>query len=107
MPKIIVSYCLKPQASAEEYEKYFRQEKYSLVTSFPSVKSFKLNKVISTIEGGKSADYIGILEITGLESYDKDRKTKKFQKFLAKWINFVQASSISVFCTEEVNTKIP
>ena len=107
MSKIIVSYCLKSQASAEEYEKYFRQEKYSLVTSFPSVKSFKLNKVISAIEGEKSADYMGILEVTSLESYSKDRETEKFKKFLAKWINFAEPSSIRVFYAEELNTEIP
>lgn len=107
MPKIIISYCLKSQASAQEYEKYFRQEKYSLVTSFPSVKSFELNKVISAIEGEKSADYIGTLEIKSLESYQKDRETEKFRKFLARWINFAAPSSIRVFYTEEVNTEIP
>ena len=107
MPKIIVSYCLRPQVSQVEYEKYFREEKHSRVTSFPSVISFKLNRVTSILEGEKSADYIGVLEIISLEAYEKDRETEKFQNFLAKWINFAEPSTIRVFCTEEVNTKIP
>ncbi|OGL42316.1 MAG: hypothetical protein A3C43_07085 [Candidatus Schekmanbacteria bacterium RIFCSPHIGHO2_02_FULL_38_11] len=78
MTKIIVSYCLKPQVTKEEYEKYFRKEKYSLVTSFPSVKSFELNKVVNVMEGEKTADYMGILEIESLEAYQKDRETEKF-----------------------------
>ena len=102
MSKIIVLYCLKPQVTEKEYEKYFRDEKYSIVMSFPSVNTFKLNRVTETLQGEKSADYIGILEVENLDSYQRDRETQEFQEFLAKWINFVEPSSIRVFYTEEV-----
>jgi len=102
MSKIMVLYSLKAEVTEEEYEGYFRDEKYSIVASFPSVNSFKLNKVKVSLEGEKSADYIGILEVKDLKSYQKDRETPEFQKFLAKWINFVEPSSIRVFYTEEI-----
>ena len=102
MKKIMISYLLKKRVAPEEYEKYFREEKYSIVMSFPSVNTFKLNRVTETLQGEKSADYIGILEVENLDSYQRDRETQEFQEFLAKWINFVEPSSIRVFYTEEV-----
>ena len=102
MPNIIISYFLKPEVSNEEYEKYFRQEKYSLVMSFPSVNTFKLNRVIQTLDGKKTADYVGVLEIESLESYQWDRETEEFQEFLNKWITFIEPSSVNVSYAEEV-----
>ena len=102
MKKIIISYLLKKKVTPEEYEKYFRDDKYLTVMSFPSVNTFKLNRVRETLQGEKSADYIGILEVENLDSYQRDRETQEFQEFLAKWINFVEPSSIRVFYTEEV-----
>jgi len=102
MLNIIVCYRLKPEVTNEEYEKYFKQEKYPLVMSFPSINTFKLNRVMETLEGKGTADYVGVLEIESLASYQRDRETIEFQEFLSKWITFVEPSSINVSYVEEV-----
>ena len=102
MKKIIVSYRLKTEKSAEEYEEYFRAEKYAVVTGFPSVKEFRLYRVGEMLEGVKDADFVGELIVSSLEEYNKDRQTENFRKFIEKWIQFAIPESMKVISLDEV-----
>ncbi len=102
MKKILVSYRLKAERSAEEYEEYFRSEKYAVVTGFPSVKEFRLYRVGELLEGKKDADFIGELVVSSLEDYEKDRNTDDFRKFIEKWIEFAIPESMRVIALDEV-----
>jgi len=102
MKKIIVSYRLKPDKSAEEYEEYFRSEKYSVVKGFPSVREFRLYRVGEILEGIKDADFIGEMIVSSLEEYEKDRNTEDFREFIEKCIQFAVPESMKVVALDEV-----
>lgn len=102
MKKIIVSYRLRPEKTAEQYEEYFRNEKYSVVKGFSSVKEFRLYRVGKMLEGAKDADFVGELIVSSLEEYDKDRKTEEFRRFIEKWIQFAVPESMNVIALDEV-----
>ncbi|RMF92460.1 MAG: EthD family reductase [Candidatus Schekmanbacteria bacterium] len=102
MEKIIVYYKLRENKSAEEYEDYFRNEKYSVVMNFPSVKEFKLYRADEMLTGKKEFDFLGELTVTSIEEYKKDRDSEAFKEFIEKWVSYALPESMKVVSLKEI-----
>ena len=99
MAKEIILYNLRSDVSEEDYKEWCEQFKGPLLLGLDSVKSFDLVSMLGGITGngqeGKMPvptkspyKYVGILDSTSLEAWDKDRESKKFkEEFFPQWFS--------------------
>ena len=99
MAKEIILYNLRDNVTEEDYKKWVEEYKGPLILSLRSVKSFTLASMMGGIKGnGKEGimpeetkspyKYIGILDSTSLEDWDKDRNSDKFKdEFFPQWFS--------------------
>ena len=86
MAKRIILYNLAENVTDEEFKEYATKEKGPLIDSLPSVKKYHLVKITSAMGGEIPYKYVGIVDITDLDEYNrKDAKTPEYQAFQAKF----------------------
>ena len=99
MAKEIILYNLKDTVTDEEYIKYCEEFKGPFMINLPACKGFTLAKMAGGVKGdGNDPDsrpvevkspwrFIGIMDLTNLEDWQKDFDSKSFQEdFLAEWL---------------------
>lgn len=99
MAKEIILYNLKKDVSAEDYEAWCREYKGPLLTGLDSVTGFTLLRMLGGVQGNGEKgqlpeptqspyQFIGILDASSMEGWDKDRTSEKFQKeFFPQWFS--------------------
>lgn len=99
MAKEIILYNLRDDVTDEDYKKWCEDYKGPTLLSLGSVKSFSLVNMLGGVKGnGKDGvppepgpspyKYIGILDSTSLEEWDKDRNSKTFKdEFFPQWFS--------------------
>lgn len=99
MAREIILYNLKEGVSVEEYKKWCEEYKGPLLLGLDSVKRFTLVNMLGGVagngqEGQPPAEtrspyqFIGILESTSLQDWDKDRNSKTFkEEFFPQWFS--------------------
>ena len=97
MAKEIILYNLKESITEEDYINWCRSYKGPLLLGLSGSKSFTLLKMVGGIAGNgkekiipKPSDspfkYIGILDVTSQDAWDKARETKEFKEdFFPQW----------------------
>jgi hypothetical protein len=99
MAKEIILYNLKDNVTEEDYINWCKSYKGPLLLGLNGSKSFTLLKMLGGITGngkeGKSPQpssspykYIGILDVTSQEDWDKARDSKRFKEdFFPQWFS--------------------
>jgi NAD(P)-dependent dehydrogenase (short-subunit alcohol dehydrogenase family) len=99
MPKSIILYNLKQGVSDEDYKKWCDDYKGPFFLSLRACNSFTLLKMMGGIKGDGAKGippegtpppykYIGIVDVSSLEEWQKDTETKAFQEeFFAQWFS--------------------
>ena len=99
MAKEIILYNLKDNVTEEDYVNWCQSYKGPLLLGLNGSKSFTLLKMLGGITGngeeGKPPQpsnspykYIGILDVTSQEDWDKARDSKEFKEdFFPKWFS--------------------
>ena len=114
MAKEIILYNLRDDVTDEDYKKWCEEYKGPFLLRLDSVKSFILVSMLGGIKGnGKESippeetktpfKYIGILDSTSLEDWNKDRNSKTFKEefffqWFSKWVaDFYVLAGMEVF----------
>jgi hypothetical protein len=101
MAKEIILYNLADHVTDEEFKEYVVNEKGPLIESLPSVKKYTLIKITGSPAGEIPHKYIGIVDITSVESFmANDAKTQKYQDFREKFSKLV--TDLQIMFGEEV-----
>jgi hypothetical protein len=99
MPKEIILYNLKDGVKDEDYKKWCEEYKGPLLLGLSGAKSFALVKMLGGITGngqkgtppGPSSPpfkYVGIMDVTSLEAWNKAHETKAFkEEFFPQWFS--------------------
>ena len=99
MAKEIILYNLRDDVTDEDYQKWCQDFKGPTLLSLESVRRFTLVRMLSGVKGnGKEYippeetkppfKYIGILDSTSLEAWNRDRNTKTFKEdFFPQWFS--------------------
>jgi hypothetical protein len=99
MVKEIILYNLRDDVTEEDYKKWCEDYKGPLLLGLPGSKSFTLLKMMGGIQGdGQKGNppnptkspfnYIGILDATSLEEWNKAHETKAFkEEFFPQWFS--------------------
>jgi hypothetical protein len=97
MAKEIILYNLKDSVTDEDYKKWCESFKGPLLLNLSSSKSFTLVKMLGGIKGNGQDGippeetkppykYIGIMDLSSLEGWQKDTESKAFKEdFFPKW----------------------
>jgi hypothetical protein len=86
MAKEIILYNLKGTVTDEEYKKYCEEKKGPFLSSLPSCKNFTLIKIVGSKKGQIPYKYVGVIDATSLQDWQKDASSEAFQNFLKEWI---------------------
>jgi len=99
MSKEIILYNLKDTVTDEEYIKYCEEFKGPFMINLPACKGFTLAKMMGGVKGNGNDPnphpvevkspwkFIGIMDLSNLEDWQKDFDSKAFQEdFLAEWL---------------------
>jgi hypothetical protein len=100
MSKEIILYNLAPGVTDEEYAKYVAEEKGPFLEGLSGVEKFHLIKITSSQKGEIPYRYVGIVELTSMEEWEKSTKTKEFGRFIEKWVKKV--SDFHILFGEEI-----
>jgi hypothetical protein len=86
MAKRIVLYNLAPHVTPEDFKAYVTREKGPLISCLPSVRKYELIKISGSAGTNIPYQYVGILDVTGLDEFDNlAANTQKYQDFLKKF----------------------
>lgn len=87
MAKRIILYNLADNITEDEFKEYVLKEKGPLIESLPSVKKYELVKIENAAGKDIPYKYVGIVNLTGLEDYEKkDVLTEEYQSFLKNFV---------------------
>lgn len=89
MHKEIILYNLKDSVNDEAYREYCETRKGPLIRSLPSCRNFSLVRVTGSVKGVIPYAYVGIVEVTSLEEWQRDAESEPFRNFLTEWIPMV------------------
>ena len=89
MAKEIILYNLAPGVTDEEYAKYVAEEKGPFLDGLPGAEGFHLYKVTASKKGEIPYKYVGVLNLTSMEEWEKTMESEEFSKFLKKWMTKV------------------
>jgi hypothetical protein len=88
MAKEIILYNLRDDVKEEDYVKWCEDYKGPLLLGLSGSKSFTLLKMMGGIQGDGPFNYIGILDATSLEEWNKAHETKAFkEEFFPQWFS--------------------
>ena len=99
MAKEIILYNLKEDVTDEDYQKWCEEYKGPTLLGLDSAKSFTLVKMLGGVKGnGKEGippaetkppfKYVGILDSSSLEDWNRDRNSKTFkEEFFPQWFS--------------------
>ena len=99
MAKEIILYNLRDNVTDEDYKKWCEEYKGPILLGLDSLRSFTLVKMLGGVKGnGKEGmppeetkspfKYVGILDSTSLEDWNKDRNSKTFkEEFFPQWFS--------------------
>jgi hypothetical protein len=117
MAKEIILYNLRDDVREEDYVKWCEDYKGPLLIGLPGSKSFTLVKMLGGVQGdGQKGNppaptkspfnFIGILDASSLEAWDKARDSKAFKEeffpqWFSKWVgDFYILGGNEVYCGE-------
>jgi len=94
----IILYNLRDDVKEEDYVKWCEDYKAPLLIGLPGSKSFTLLKMMGGVQGNGQKgsppsptkppfNYIGILDTTSLEEWEKSRESKAFKEFFSQWLS--------------------
>ena len=98
MAKEIILYNLRDDVTDEDYKKWCDEYKGPTLLRLDSVKSFTLVSQLGGVKGNGMESippeetkppfkYVGILDSTSLEDWNKDRNSKIFKEEFLKWVD--------------------
>jgi hypothetical protein len=98
MAKEIILYNLRDDVKEEDYVQWCEDYKGPLLIGLPGSKSFTLLKMMGGVQGNgqkgsppsptKSPfNYIGILDTTSPEEWEKSRESEAFKEFFSQWFS--------------------
>lgn len=84
---------LRDGVNPADYENWVRRTDYPVARNHPSVLSYQVTKVESTLDGSAaSMQYLEVLEISSIEEYLQALETPEFKDLLAEWSTYVGSS---------------
>jgi hypothetical protein len=91
MAKRIILYNLSENMTDEKFQEYVTSEKGPLISNLPAVKKYELTKITSASQPNIPYKYVGIVDVTGIEEFDrKAGSTQEYQDFLKKFMPMVK-----------------
>ena len=98
MAKSIILYNLKENVAEADYQKWCEDYKGPLLLSLSACKAFTLVQMLGGMkgDGAKGAPpeatkppfkYIGIMDVSSLEEWQKNTETKAFQEIVPQWLS--------------------
>ncbi|WP_309492442.1 hypothetical protein [Candidatus Hecatella orcuttiae] len=96
MPRVFVLSKLRPEAKAEEYEKWVHEFDYPTTEKFfKSITSYRVYKLKETLEGKPLPyNYIECIDIKNVEEYKKDLSTPEALKLLRQWAKYIEGVTV-------------
>jgi hypothetical protein len=85
MPKEVILYNLADNVTDEQYAEYVNEEKGPFLVQLPAAKSFTLVRIIDSMKGKIPYNYVGVLDYTSMEEWEKDISSEAFGKFMQTW----------------------
>ncbi len=92
--KQIFLYNLKPEVTDEQYDEFLRTYKGPIISRLPHNVSFNMLRVDRCVQGPAKYQYVGIVEVTDLENWDKDCACPEYQKFQQDWLALVDGEFV-------------
>jgi len=90
MPKEVILYNLIDEVTDEEYLEYVEKEKGPFLVQLPAAKSFNLIRICDALKGVIPYKYVGVLEYTSVEEWQRDCSGEAFGNFMKTWSQKVQ-----------------
>ena len=89
MPKEIILYNLAENVTDEQYAQYANEKKGPFLAQLPAVEKFTLVRITGSKKGVIPYKYVGIVDVTSLEEWDRDASSPAFGEFIQEWMTKV------------------
>jgi hypothetical protein len=70
--KCLVTFRLKPEVTAEQYEEWFRAENVPAVRKMQSILSYRVWRIVGAMEGTPTFDYLEEMEIEDRGAFERE-----------------------------------
>jgi hypothetical protein len=70
--KCLVTFRLKPELTAEQYEEWFRAENVPAVRKMQSILGYRVWRVVGAMEGSPTFDYLEEMEIENRQAFERE-----------------------------------
>jgi hypothetical protein len=83
--KLFCLYNIKPEVSAEAWERFLREEDIPFTLDFQSIRSYQIFKNGGNPEGPMCFQYIEEIEVSDMEAFRADTQTERWTQGMDAW----------------------